>query len=220
MVYHPDRLRYPLRRIGERGAGKWEHVSWEEALDGIAAKLQALIRQHGPASIAWNADYAAAGSLKWAGYSRLASLTKGIWLDIIGIDDSAGPCADLATYGALGGLYRVPRDPKRTIVWGLNPTSTSYRSMRMIMREKKSSYPVYSTYLRIQQRIIEPLHESKSDFQIAAGLGRKMGLGAYFDKTDEQYLEELLASGHPSMEGVTLARLKGGPVKAKSVEGL
>ena len=37
-LYHPDRLKYPLRRAGERGGGKWERVSWDTALDGIAEK--------------------------------------------------------------------------------------------------------------------------------------------------------------------------------------
>jgi len=36
---HPDRLRYPLKRIGERGEGKWERISWEEALTAISQKI-------------------------------------------------------------------------------------------------------------------------------------------------------------------------------------
>lgn len=41
-VYHPDRLTTPLRRVGERGSGKWESVSWDEALDEIAEKMGAI----------------------------------------------------------------------------------------------------------------------------------------------------------------------------------
>ena len=42
MVYHPDRLKYPMRRKGERGSGDWERISWDDALDEIADKLTVI----------------------------------------------------------------------------------------------------------------------------------------------------------------------------------
>jgi anaerobic selenocysteine-containing dehydrogenase len=51
-VYHPDRLQHPLRRVGERGEGKWERVSWDEALDAIAAKLLEIKQTWGAEQIA------------------------------------------------------------------------------------------------------------------------------------------------------------------------
>ncbi len=44
-VYDPDRILYPLRRAGERGEGKWERVSWEEALDDIASRIRRAIEE-------------------------------------------------------------------------------------------------------------------------------------------------------------------------------
>ena len=45
--YHPDRLKYPLRRIGKRGEGKFERVSWDEALDLMASELRRIREAHG-----------------------------------------------------------------------------------------------------------------------------------------------------------------------------
>src|SRR5262245_19046893 len=39
LVYHPDRLRYPLRRLGPRGSGQWQRISWDLALDEISERL-------------------------------------------------------------------------------------------------------------------------------------------------------------------------------------
>ena len=53
--YNPKRLLHPLKRAGERGEGKWEEISWDQALDEIAAKLLQLRDDYGPESLAmWN----------------------------------------------------------------------------------------------------------------------------------------------------------------------
>jgi len=52
LLYDPDRLKYPLKNVGKRGAPKWQRISWEEALDTCAAKLKAIIDRDGAKSIA------------------------------------------------------------------------------------------------------------------------------------------------------------------------
>ena len=47
LVYHPDRLKYPLRRAGERGEGKWQRISWDEALNVIADTLNGIKGEYG-----------------------------------------------------------------------------------------------------------------------------------------------------------------------------
>ncbi|MBK8047443.1 MAG: molybdopterin-dependent oxidoreductase [Anaerolineales bacterium] len=65
-VYDPDRLRAPMVRTGERGAGKFQEITWNDAFDQIAEKLQAVAAQYGPESVAilghttgdfWFTDY-------------------------------------------------------------------------------------------------------------------------------------------------------------------
>jgi anaerobic selenocysteine-containing dehydrogenase len=51
-VYSPQRLRYPLKRVGEKGEGKFERVTWDEALDIIAHKLKEQKDKYGPESLA------------------------------------------------------------------------------------------------------------------------------------------------------------------------
>lgn len=48
LLYHPDRVLYPLRRAGEKGENKWERISWGEAVDEMAGRLKAVKRESGP----------------------------------------------------------------------------------------------------------------------------------------------------------------------------
>lgn len=53
--YHPDRLKYPFKRVGERGERKWERISWDEALDTIADKLGKIRDKHGSEAVYFTA---------------------------------------------------------------------------------------------------------------------------------------------------------------------
>jgi anaerobic selenocysteine-containing dehydrogenase len=52
-LYHPDRLNYPLKRLGERGANAWQRLSWDQALDEVAGRLASLRDQYGPETLAF-----------------------------------------------------------------------------------------------------------------------------------------------------------------------
>ncbi len=53
-LYHPDRLKHPLKRIGERGEGKWKRISWDEALQLIADAMNAAKKKYGAESVAFS----------------------------------------------------------------------------------------------------------------------------------------------------------------------
>jgi anaerobic selenocysteine-containing dehydrogenase len=67
--YSPDRVTKPLKRVGERGAGKFEEVSWDEALDDIADKMLDAIEEQGPESIITplTPELGAQGARAWTG---------------------------------------------------------------------------------------------------------------------------------------------------------
>jgi anaerobic selenocysteine-containing dehydrogenase len=52
---HPDRLRYPLKRAGRRGEGKWKRITWDEALDETAENLLRIKEQYGARAVAFGA---------------------------------------------------------------------------------------------------------------------------------------------------------------------
>ncbi|MBW1751134.1 MAG: molybdopterin-dependent oxidoreductase, partial [Deltaproteobacteria bacterium] len=52
MLYDPDKLKYPMKNVGKRGAPKWKRISWDEALDECAAKLKGVVDQYGPQGLA------------------------------------------------------------------------------------------------------------------------------------------------------------------------
>ncbi len=52
LLYDQDRLKFPLKNVGKRGAPVWKRISWDEALDECATRLQSVIKNNGPQGIA------------------------------------------------------------------------------------------------------------------------------------------------------------------------
>lgn len=50
-VYHPERLLYPLRRVGPKGSGQWARITWAEAIGEIVSRWQAIIAEYGAEAI-------------------------------------------------------------------------------------------------------------------------------------------------------------------------
>ncbi|NQT48469.1 MAG: molybdopterin-dependent oxidoreductase [Chloroflexi bacterium] len=173
LVSHPDRLRYPLKRVGARGSGKWQRISWDEAMDSIAAKLQEITKEYGSSSVAWMTS--AWPSLAGGGYSRLISLTQGTWVDWWGCGDAAGPCADMATFGMLMGEGCLQRfeDPRFSIVWGYNPALTVHTYMRKITSARRKG----GRLVVIDPRFSETAAHADEHIPIRLGTDGALALG-------------------------------------------
>ncbi|ADH85253.1 molybdopterin oxidoreductase [Desulfurivibrio alkaliphilus AHT 2] len=52
LLYDPDRLKYPMKRVGPRGSGQWQRISWAEAIDVVSLRMEQALRRHGPESLA------------------------------------------------------------------------------------------------------------------------------------------------------------------------
>lgn len=52
-LYSPDRLKYPMKRVGERGEGKFERITWDEAIKTVAQNLKNTVEKYGNESLYW-----------------------------------------------------------------------------------------------------------------------------------------------------------------------
>ncbi len=75
--YHEERLRYPMRRVGERGQGQWLRMSWDEAFDLLAERLGRVAAQYGSRSLAFFTGSGAAGVLTKGSAQRFAAAIGG-----------------------------------------------------------------------------------------------------------------------------------------------
>ena len=132
LVYHPDRLKYPMKRVGERGDGKWQRISWDEALDMIALKFKEVSEKYGAHSVGW--IFGPEGHVQHTSMQRFASATGGTFIEHIGPGDAAGFCGDIVSYGnTCGGGYTTNfQSPRVCVVWGGNYSETSIHLYRAI----------------------------------------------------------------------------------------
>jgi anaerobic selenocysteine-containing dehydrogenase len=85
VMYGAERIKYPLKRVGARGAGKWQRVSWDEALTEVADAMITAASEVGPESIVFEVGPGNIGIFQALSLARLASLTGATTLDVDGL---------------------------------------------------------------------------------------------------------------------------------------
>ena len=125
-VYSPDRVLHPLRRVGAKGEGRFARISWDEALDEIAARFRRVMDEHGPQAIV---PYSYAGNMGLLSYGsmdrRFFNVLGGSLLDRT-ICASAGAAGLKATVGRSMGFDPEAVVHARFIVaWGANIVSSN-----------------------------------------------------------------------------------------------
>ncbi len=126
-LYDPGRLKYPMKRTGERGDGRFERISWDEALDSIVAELNRIRSSYGPASVLFLGGGGDITELHRNDLiQELLAMTGGLtrrW----GVPSfEGGLFASLATYGTLSSLNDTDDllNSRLIILWGCNPAVT------------------------------------------------------------------------------------------------
>ncbi|HKF62621.1 MAG TPA: molybdopterin oxidoreductase family protein [Dongiaceae bacterium] len=136
--HHPDRLAHPLRRVGPKGGGQFQEISWEAALDEVAEAFERATARHGPETV-WPYFYAGTMGLvqrdgierlrNVMGYSRMYSTI------CIALADAGWVAGVGVKYGADS---REIAESDLIVVWGGNPVSTQVNVMTHISRARKS----------------------------------------------------------------------------------
>lgn len=126
-VYAPDRLQYPLRRVGERGSGEFERISWDEALDTVATELKRIKETYGNSAIFLAGGSGNQGILH-------GPIPVGAMLQAFGgftrtwgsPSYEAALFASMATYGTIrtGNSRDDLFNSRLVILWGWNPANT------------------------------------------------------------------------------------------------
>lgn len=137
-VYHPERLQYPMKRVGPKGGGQFKRISWDEAIAEITTRFQGLSREYGSESILPYSFYGNMGMLSVDGMDRRFFNALGASQLEQTICNSAGTAGWKATMGFNGGVS--PEDTEHAeliIIWGANLISTNMHQVVLAEKARK-----------------------------------------------------------------------------------
>ncbi|MDR2820478.1 MAG: molybdopterin-dependent oxidoreductase [Desulfovibrio sp.] len=141
--YHPDRLKYPLKRVGKRGEGKFERISWDEALDITARRIREITEKYGPASrfplLGTGND---GSSFHFPSLARrLFNCTGGFLPYYHSVSSGNTAAATSTVYGEVtsGSSLDTLLHSKLIILWGHNPVETIFGHTNYYLKQAKEN---------------------------------------------------------------------------------
>jgi len=122
-IYHPDRLKYPLKRVGERGEGKFERTTWDEAMETIVRELKRIKETYGNRSLFFSGG-GHLGALHTIGpLARALSMFGGYTTEYGNISSEGPVWAVMTSYGdvMVGNSRDDLVNSRLIIMWGWDP---------------------------------------------------------------------------------------------------
>jgi anaerobic selenocysteine-containing dehydrogenase len=136
--YNPDRILYPMKRVGPKGSGKYQRIGWDEALSTIKSKWTEIIDQYGSTAIMPHAYLGNQGTANGltagdAFFNRLGStVAEKTYCE------SGSSTAWVMTVGPTGGLdVESLAYAKYIIVWGMNMVSTNLHAWPFVLEARR-----------------------------------------------------------------------------------
>jgi anaerobic selenocysteine-containing dehydrogenase len=136
-TYAPERLMYPMKRVGRKGEGKFARIGWDEALDEIAARLKALAADN-PETILPCSYAGTMGMVQYSSMDRRFFHRLGATLLDRTLCSSAGKLGLKATLGGSVGMDPERFDEARLILlWGANPIVSNLHLWSRVQEAKR-----------------------------------------------------------------------------------
>lgn len=142
-IYDPDRLKYPMKRVGERGAGEWERISWDEAATMITDKWKELQSTYGPRSVAsstQSANYAMVNGASGI-TNRLFNLMESThFTPPIDINMVYGFFRTIGWFSMFWNAneHTTMKYARNVFVWGANPTESQTQVWHFVQEAKNN----------------------------------------------------------------------------------
>lgn len=213
-IYSPHRIKKPLRRVGKRGEGKFEEISWEEAIKEIAKQHKRIKEKYGPAS---RFSLYATGQTGQVGsgdtvIQRLLALDGGFLGRYSNYSSGQHLAATPFTFGVTGAGSSCDTllDSKLIILQGMNPAETIFGHFNMYLRmAKERGAKIYTLDPRLTDTSVSladdwfPIKPATDNALIAAmayvmfteNLHDKEFLDKYCIGHDEEHMPEGVPSG-------------------------
>ncbi len=142
-VYSPERLLHPLRRVGAKGEGRFERVSWDDALGDVASRLTHIIDRHDPTAVLPYSYMGTQGMIQGASLDRRFFARLGATRLQRAICGNASASGIAATLGTTFGV--APEDTvhgRLIVLWGTNTVVTNLHLWPFIAQAKRNGATV------------------------------------------------------------------------------
>jgi anaerobic selenocysteine-containing dehydrogenase len=218
-TYHPERVLHPLRRVGPKGSGRFERVSWEEALTDIAARLRTIAARDPQAIV----PYSYAGTMGLVqGESIAARFFHRLGASLLDrtICSSAGGEALASTYGGKVGMHlEFFAESRLILIWGSNSIASNLHFWTFAQAAKRAG----AKLICIDPRRTETADKCHQHIALLPGTDGALALGLMHELIVNDWLDDDYIARHVDAAGWPALReraLQWPPERAAEVCGV